>query len=88
MPTVDFEVAPGRGVPLDIFSVVIDNILHLFVLLSKKVQRMVTYVEIVTRRYRFESKFRLLLTTFFVGKICVSAIGASWIQTLDTILLE
>ena len=79
MSTIDFEVAPGRGVPLDIFSVVIDNILHLFVLLSKKVQRMVTYVEIVTRRYRFECKFRLLLITLFVGEVCVGAIGASWV---------
>ena len=49
MPTVDLKVAPGRGVPLDIFGIVIDNVLHLLVLLAEEVQRMVTYVEIVTR---------------------------------------
>ena len=79
MPTIDFEVAPGRGVHLDILSVVIDNILHLCVLLAKKVKRMVTYVEIVARRDRFECKFRLLLITLLVGKVCVGAIGAPWV---------
>ena len=79
MPTVDLKVAPRRGVPLDIFGIVIDNVLHLLVLLAEEVQRMVTYVEIVTRRYRFECKFRLLLITLFVGEVCVGAIGAPWV---------
>ena len=65
--------------PLDIFGIVIDNVLHLLVLLAEEVQRMVTYVEIVTRRYRFERELRLLLSALFVGKICVGAIGASWV---------
>ena len=79
MPTIDFKVAPGRRVHLDILSVVIDNILHLCILLAKQVKRMVTYVEIVARRYRLECKFRLLLITLFVGKVCVGAVRASWI---------
>ena len=88
MPAVDFEVAPGCRVLIYISSVVIDNILHLFVLCAKEVQRVVADEEIVTGRYGLECEFRQFILALFVGKVCVGAIGAPRVQALDTIRLE